>query len=255
MANELFNALPEANFSSLLASAARVVLPPTPPSAGIPMRPCPAPLRPRFQVARQASAADAPAWTLRCHAGPQHCADLRPAAPPLQVSTLPGRGSAGGIAPTAGPAFAFLQDARPLFVEPDAEPAAQNTPSQPLAAPCPPTRDLRRFLRRCLPIFSLRRLLSLRSLPRPQFQALWACRFLGHSGFLFLEEARPLFSRSTQASWSCSGAGVKSGQGAAPRKPTRRLQQSVCRAARSERTARSRHGAHAPDFRAPSWHL
>ena len=139
IANELFNALP-GSLQQPVASAAAVVLPPNSAFSGNPYAAVPSPTAPAVPGAASgvlASAADAQPGPFVATPDRSIAPDLRPAAPAAPVSTIPGGGVAGGTAPTAGPAFAFLQDARPLFVEPDAEPAAQNTPSQAFGSPVP----------------------------------------------------------------------------------------------------------------------
>jgi cysteine desulfurase / selenocysteine lyase len=56
---------------------------------------------------------------------------------PAVPATVPAAPGVSTAASSAVPAFSFLQDARPLFVEPAAEPAILNTPASALQSPVP----------------------------------------------------------------------------------------------------------------------
>src|SRR5450432_1122038 len=117
MANEFFNALPE-GLQPQVASVASAVMPPNSAVSGNPYAAVPSPTAPAVP-GLAASFTELPPAIV---ATPDKAVvpDVRTAAPATTGVSVPG----GGIDPTAGPAFAFLQDSRPLLFQPSDEPAA-----------------------------------------------------------------------------------------------------------------------------------
>ena len=127
MANAMFNALPE-ELQQPAVTSARMVLPANSAFSGNPYSAVPSPTVPAVPSILAGFAELQPTGFV---ATPDHSVppDMRssvsvPAAP---ISSQAGRGAAPAVPPN--PAFAFLADARPLFVSPSAEPASQSTPA------------------------------------------------------------------------------------------------------------------------------
>ena len=176
MANELFNALPEA-LQQPVASAAAAVLPPNSAFSGNPYAAVPSPTAPRFQVrlrdcwpVRPMPSLD-PSLPRRIEALRRTCA--RPLQP-RRFQRFRAGDQRAELLPRRGRHLHFCKMRGHSLLSPMQSLRRRILLHNRLAAPCPPTRDLRRFLRRCLPIFSPRRLLSLCNLRRQQFLALWA---------------------------------------------------------------------------------
>ena len=124
LANEIFNALPQdARLPATKVAAA--VLPPNSAFTGNPYAAVPDPIAPAIP-GLLAGVTDAtpgvfmPAPGRNASPDRNTAADPRANAPGAPRPAVPG----GAIDPYGGPAFAFLADARPIFVEPYAEPAA-----------------------------------------------------------------------------------------------------------------------------------
>jgi cysteine desulfurase/selenocysteine lyase len=112
MANAIFNELPDEQ-QYLAATAARAVLPPNSTFTGNPYAAVPAPTAPAVPgVLAPVSESQKGSYI----ATPER--SLLPDAR-SSVSSLPAV-PGGGVASTAAPEFAFLQDARPIFASPDA---------------------------------------------------------------------------------------------------------------------------------------
>jgi len=253
IANELFNALPE-TLQQPVASAAAAVLPPNSAFSGNPYAAVPSPTAPAVPGAASGvltSAADAQPGPFVATPDRSIAPDLRPAAPAAPVSTIPGGGVAGGTAPTAGPAFAFLQDARPLFVEPDAESAAQNTPSQAVGRAVPTDEG---FAAIPATLFTNPQPAQAAQPPQPPSPtvpgALGVVDSSAIPAFSFLEEARPLFSNPPTIPGPVPAAGVPD---KSPRAETNSAS-SFPFADPRDLNAPQAPGttAHALDFRAPS---
>jgi cysteine desulfurase/selenocysteine lyase len=124
MANEFFVALPEALQPPLSVGPATPVPLGSPVNVN-PLATAPGPTVPAFPGVLSSFAAEQPVlFPARDRGAPPF------GNPPALSTTAPAvPGGVGAALPSAAPAFAFLQDARPLFVEPVAEPAALNTPS------------------------------------------------------------------------------------------------------------------------------
>jgi cysteine desulfurase/selenocysteine lyase len=129
MANELFNELPGEE-QHLAVTAARAVLPPNSTFTGNPYAAVPAPTAPAVPGV-VAPLSDALAGSYIATPERSIAPDGRASASALPA--VPG----GGVAPTAAPEFSFLQDARPIFAAPDAEPSAPQTSAQASGNPVP----------------------------------------------------------------------------------------------------------------------
>jgi cysteine desulfurase/selenocysteine lyase len=184
MANEIFNALPEP-LHAPAATAAVAVLPPNSTFSGNPFAAVPSPTVPAV-LGMLASLAEAQPGAFVATPDRSVVPDLHQ---PATTPAVPGSGLGQGIVlPVLSP-FGFLQDARPLFVEP-AEPAAQPStsgnaaPSQEgfAAIPSSLSPDLQ---------------LASQSAQPPAPVVPGALGFADSSAvptFSFMEEARPLFS-------------------------------------------------------------
>jgi cysteine desulfurase/selenocysteine lyase len=183
MANEMFSALPD-ELQQTALTAARVVLPPNSAFTGNPYAAAPSPTAPAAPgILASLSEAQPRAFV----ATPERsiAPDARSSA--STAPAVPG----GGVAPTAGPEFGFLQDARPIFQEPAAEPAAQNTPTQASGKPLPSEEGLA-AIPLSLPADS--QSLQLTQPPAPAVpSALGVVDSSAVPTFSFMEDARPLF--------------------------------------------------------------
>jgi len=186
IANELFHALPE-TLQPPVANAAAAVLPANSAFTGNPYAAVPSPTAPALP-GPLASSADAQPGAFTATPERNVAPDLRTAAP---TAPVPG----GGADPSASSAFAFLADARPIFVESATKPAAEHTPAQAAENTVPSEEGFA-----AIP-FSL----LTDSQPAPAAQPMQppAPAIPGALGvvdssavptFSFLEEARPLFS-------------------------------------------------------------
>jgi cysteine desulfurase/selenocysteine lyase len=193
IANEMFRALPE-SLQQPASTAAAAVLPPSSAFTGNPYAAAPGPTAPAAPgvfatVADVHPGASAPA--------PDRGAapNLRPAAPPAAAPANPTAASSAGTAPPAMPAFAFLEEARPIFVEPDAEPPALNTSAQ---APASAAPDETAYAAIPFSLVSDVQPSQLAQSPQPPAPtipgAFGAVDSSAIPAFSFLEEARPLFS-------------------------------------------------------------
>ena len=135
MANEVFNALPQ-ELQAPLATAAAAALPPNSVFTGNPYAALPSPTAPAVPGFLSGLSEAHPGALGRVQdtgAAPS----ARPAAPvpiPLDVPS-------GGIDPASLPAFAFLADARPLFVEPATQLSPANAPSLAFGSAVPSDED------------------------------------------------------------------------------------------------------------------
>jgi len=249
IANELFNALPS-ELQLPAAAVVRTVLPPNSAFTGNPYAAVPAPTAPATP-GLLASLTDLQSGSYVSTPDRTIAPDARSAASAPAVPS--GRPGQGGV-PVPDSPFSFLQDVRPLFVEPVAEPAAapdaQQTPAQAtagdgltdagfaaipasLAADVQPAR--------------------LGSSPQPPAPALPGSFSVLDSSpvpvFSFLEEARPLFStpRSIPGPVPATGVPEKSAQ------PNEAGASTNPFAAPLDQTAPQLPGtvAHAQDFRGP----
>jgi cysteine desulfurase/selenocysteine lyase len=101
---------------------------------------------------------------------------------------------------SAVPAFSFLQDARPLFTQPDAEPAILNTPATAFQSPIPSEAGFAAIPSSLGEDVSPSRLANSAQPPTPtvpgSFGKVDSSAF---PAFSFMEEARPLFSNPPSA--------------------------------------------------------
>jgi cysteine desulfurase/selenocysteine lyase len=207
MANELFHALPD-EIQQSGVTAARVLLPPNSAFTGNPYAAVPAPTAPAVPgLLAELTEAQPNAFV----AAPDRsiAPEIRPSVPAatIPVSTaLPSAPSAipsGGLtarpgeeaAPTDLTAFAFLQDARPLFQAPAAEPETPNTPSRAFGSAAPSGDGYA-----TIPASLLTNIdpLQLAGSPQPPTPTLPGALGVVDSSpvpmFSFMEDARPLFS-------------------------------------------------------------
>ena len=184
MANDIFNELPEEQ-QHLAATAARIVLPPNSAFTGNPYAAVPSPTAPTVPgVLTPLSEA----LTGNYIATPERsiAPDARSSA--SVAPAVPG----GGISPGAAPAFAFLQDARPIFVAPDAAPVAANTPAQASGKPVPTEEGFASIPASLSPDFQVPQGFQP---PTPTVPgALGVVDSSALPTFSFMEDARPLFS-------------------------------------------------------------
>ena len=124
MANEFFSSLPEALQPPLSVAPAAPVPPGSPVNVN-PYAAVPAPTPPAFPGLFSSLAAEQPVVLPARDRGAAPTGSVP--SPSNPVPAVPGGVSAA--VPSAVPAFSFLQDARPLFTEPAAEPAIPNTPA------------------------------------------------------------------------------------------------------------------------------
>jgi cysteine desulfurase / selenocysteine lyase len=189
VANEIFNALPQ-ELQLPAAKAAAAILPPNSAVTGNPYAAVPSPTAPAVPGLLAGLTEEQPAVFV---ATPDRNAtpDLRSPAPSAPRPSVPG----GGVAPYAGPSFAFLADARPLFVEPPEEPGNLPTPSLSFSGAVP-SDDGFRAIPFSLPA-DVPPVQPAQS-PQPPAPAVPGAFGVVDSSaipaFSFLEEARPLFS-------------------------------------------------------------
>ena len=233
IANEIFNALPEA-LQPPVATAAAAVLPPNSAFTGNPYAAVPSPTVPAFP-GQLASVADAQPGAFVATPDRSIAPDVRTAVP-----AVPG----GGANPSAGPAFSFLADARPIFAEPNAEPLAQPNPAQAFGSSVPSDEGLA-----AIPpsLFTdLQPVQATQSMQPPMPTVPGSLGVVDSSAipaFSFLEEARPLFSTSPAIPGPVPAAGAPMNSAS-----------SFPFAEPLDRNAPQLAGtvAHAPDYRAPA---
>jgi cysteine desulfurase/selenocysteine lyase len=191
MANAMFNALPD-EMQQPGNTAARFVLPANSAFSGNPYAAVPSPTAPAVPGILAGLAELQPAGFV---ATPDHSVppDARSSAsvPAAPVSSQTGRGAA---APN-DPAFAFLADARPLFVPPSAEPAPRNTPAFASSSSVPTEEG---FAAIPFSLFTGVPASQSAGTPQPPAPAVPGTFGAVDSSpipvFSFLEDARPLFS-------------------------------------------------------------
>jgi cysteine desulfurase / selenocysteine lyase len=196
LANEIFNALPQdARLPATKVAAA--VLPPNSAFTGNPYAAVPDPIAPAIP-GLLAGVTDAtpgvfmPAPGRNASPDRNTAADPRANAPGAPRPAVPG----GAIDPYGGPAFAFLADARPIFVEPYADPSAVNSPSNAFLAAVP--GDERFAANPSSLVTDAPAYQQPSQIPQPPAPAVpgsfGIVDFSAIPAFSFLEEARPLFS-------------------------------------------------------------
>jgi cysteine desulfurase/selenocysteine lyase len=228
MANEIFNALPEEQ-QHLAVTTARTVLPPNSAFSGNPFAEPPSPTAPAVPgILTPLSEA----LTGNYVATPERniAPDARSSA--SAIPAVPG----GGVSPAAAPEFAFLQDARPLFQEPAAEPVARTTPAQASERRVPSDEGFAAIPSSLLPDPP-----SLQTAQPPSPTTPPALGVVDSSAiptFSFLEEARPLFSEQPSLPGPVPAGAPSVNPFAAP------LDKNAPQIAGTV--------AHKPDFRAPA---
>jgi cysteine desulfurase/selenocysteine lyase len=199
MANELFNALPD-SVQQPAITAARTVLPANSAFSGNPYAAVPSPTSPAAPGIAASFAELQPAGFI---ATPDRSVppDVRSgaSAPAPPVNSRAGLGSAPAI--PADPAFAFLADARPLFVSPSPQgspapgPGPQNTPAFAFGSPVPSEES---FASIPSSLFTDVPPSQSSATPQPPAPATPGAFSLVDSSaiptFSFIEDARPLFS-------------------------------------------------------------
>ena len=184
IANELFAALPE-ELQQPVVAASSVVLPPNSAFTGNPYAAVPSPTAPTAPGIL-ASLTETQPGTFVATPERSIAPDARSSA--SAAPTVPG----SGIAP---PAFAFLQDTRPLFREPAAEPETQQTPAHAASGAIPSDEG---FASIPFSLFSDIQPAQRAETPQPPAPAVPGALGVVDSSavpaFSFMEDARPLFS-------------------------------------------------------------
>jgi len=191
VANEMFNALPEA-LQQPAAAAAAAVLPPNSAVSGNPYAAVPSPTAPAVP-GLVASLAEAQPGAFVATPDRSILPAVRQPALAATAPAVPGVGTGLGSTLPAVTTFGFLQDARPLFVEP-AEPAAPHTPLQAVGNAVPSEEGFAAIPSSLFPDVQ-----SVQSAQPPAPAVPGALGFVDSSAvptFSFMEEARPLFSTS-----------------------------------------------------------
>ncbi|MGA2050047.1 MAG: family 2A encapsulin nanocompartment cargo protein cysteine desulfurase [Terracidiphilus sp.] len=190
LANAIFNALPE-DTQPPTATAAAAVLPSNSAQAGNPYAVVPSPTAPAIPGAAGILAdAQRDLQPVGFVSVPDRniAPDLRStsAAPELPARpVVPG----GGVSPATGSSFGFLQDARPIFAQPEAQSAVADAPAQAAGTSVPSDNRHAAIPTALLPD------LSLSQPPAPAIPgALSVSDSSAIPAFSFLEEARPIFS-------------------------------------------------------------
>ena len=193
IANEMFHALPEA-LQAPAATAAAALMPPNSAVSGNPYAAVPSPTAPAVP-GLVASLTEVLPGTFVSIPDNSAAPEARPSAPAAPVPAVPLGGPGDGIDPSAGPAFAFLQEARPLFVEPASDPAALNTPSRAFGSAVPTDAGFAAIPTSLIADIQPSQLTQFAQPPAPAIPgAVGAVDSSAIPTFSFLEEARPLFS-------------------------------------------------------------
>jgi cysteine desulfurase / selenocysteine lyase len=193
MANAMFNALPD-EVQQPAVTAARAVLPANSAFSGNPYAAVPGPTAPAVPGILAGFAELQPSAFV---ATPDHSVppDVRSSAsaPAVPVGSQAGFGAAP--APPADPAFAFLADARPLFVSRAGEPAPQNTPAYSFGSAVPSEEGFAAIPSSLFTDVPASQLAGTTQPPAAAFPgAFGVVDSSAIPTFSFLEEARPLFS-------------------------------------------------------------
>jgi len=193
MANDLFNALPN-EIQQPAITAARVVLPANSAFSGNPYAAVPSPTAPAVSgiLGGLAELHPGPFVPTPDHGLPPD-ARSNATVPATPVGSQAGRAAAP--VPPADPAFAFLADARPLFVSPTDEPAAQNTPASTLGSTLPSEEGFASIPPSLFTDIPQSRSTGTPQPPSPAIPGSFgAVDSSAIPTFSFLEDARPLFS-------------------------------------------------------------
>jgi cysteine desulfurase/selenocysteine lyase len=198
ISNEFFTALPEA-FQPPLSAASAAPVPPGSPVNVNPYAALPGPTAPAFPGLLSSLAAEQPVLLPARDTGAAPTSNPPAASAPAQTTApaIPGGVNAADPAadPSAVPAFSFLQDARPLFTEPVAEPSLLNTPSGAFQQSTPTDAGFAAIPSSLFTDVSPSQLTESAQPPTPtvpgSFGKVDSSAF---PAFSFMEEARPLFS-------------------------------------------------------------
>src|SRR5580658_2273759 len=193
MANAMFNALPD-ELQQPAVSAARAVMPANSAFSGNPYSAVPGPTVPAAPGMLAGFAELQPGAFVATpdHSVPPdvHSNASAPAAP---VSSQAGFGAAPAL-PT-DPAFAFLADARPLFVSPAGEPALQNSPPFSFGSAVPSEESFASIPSSLFTDLPPSQLAGAQQPPAPAVPgAFGVVDSSAIPTFSFLEDVRPLFS-------------------------------------------------------------
>jgi cysteine desulfurase / selenocysteine lyase len=190
LSNEFFTALPEA-FEPPLSAAPAAPVPPGSPVNVNPYAAAPPPTAPAFPGVFSNLATEQPVLLPARDTGAAP-PNTPPSAPQATTPAAPGVSAAD---PSAVPTFSFLQDARPLFMEPVAEPAILNTPATAFQSPVPNDAGFAAIPSSLGEDVSPSQLADSAQPPTPtvpgSFGKVDSSAF---PAFSFMEEARPLFS-------------------------------------------------------------
>ena len=211
MANELFHALPD-EVQQPAATAARAALPPNSAFTGNPYAAIPSPTTPAIPGIAS-GLIDASPKPVIPHPERGVAPDLRPSVLPVQAqpapvssasvqsvpgtspSAIPVAGPGTGDAPATPQAFAFLQDARPLYPMPTVEPDPASTPSQAFGSAVPSEDGFVSIPASLLTDLNPAPLAGAPQPPTPAVpDTLGVIDSSPVPSFSFMEDARPLFS-------------------------------------------------------------
>jgi cysteine desulfurase/selenocysteine lyase len=190
MANEFFTSLPEA-FQPPLSVAPAAPVPPGSPVNVNPYAAVPAPTPPAFPGLFSSLAAEQPVVLPTRDRGAAPTGSVP--SPSNPVPAIPGGVSTA--VPSPVPAFSFLQDARPLFAEPVAEPPVLNTPARAFQDEVPSDAGFAAIPSSLFTDVSPSQLTELAQPPTPTVPGSFGkVDSSAVPAFSFMEEARPLFS-------------------------------------------------------------
>ena len=193
ISNEFFTALPEA-FQPPLSAAPAAPVPPGSPVNVNPYAAVPGPTAPAFPGLLSSVASQQPALLPARDKGAAPAGN-QPAASAPAPATAPAVPGVSAADSSAVPAFSFLQDARPLFTEPAAEPSLLNTPSGAFQQSTPTDAGFAAIPSSLFTDVSPSQLTESAQPPTPtvpgSFGKVDSSAF---PAFSFMEEARPLFS-------------------------------------------------------------
>jgi cysteine desulfurase/selenocysteine lyase len=193
ISNEFFTALPEALEPPLSAAPAAPVPPGSPVNVN-PYAAVPGPTAPAFPGLLSSLATQQPVLLPARDTGAAPAGNPPAASAPTQA-TSPVAPGVSAADPSAVPAFSFLQDARPLFTEPVAEPAILNTPATAFQSTVPSDAGFAAIPSSLGKDVQLSPFAESAQPPTPtvpgSFGKVDSSAF---PAFSFMEEARPLFS-------------------------------------------------------------
>jgi cysteine desulfurase / selenocysteine lyase len=256
LSNEFFTALPEALEPPLSAAPAAPVPAGSPVNVN-PYAAVPGPTAPAFPGLLSSLVPVQPGPVLPARDTGAAPAGNPPATSTTTQATAPAAPGVSAAGPSAVPAFSFLQDARPLFMEPAAEPAILNTPAMAYQDAVPSDAGFAAIPSSLGKDVSPSQLADSAQPPTPtvpgSFGKVDSSAF---PAFSFMEEARPLFSNPPTV------------PGPAPAHPAPPLPDTSTLAADRSATAANPFAspldphapqlsgavAHEPDYRAPSFY-